>query len=92
MVCKLTKPVRRVTNETVRDGSKFRALVVSIYPAGFIGLRPQGTRREETIPTEAVFERAIKMRLAREAQERMQKKADKAGVSLAVYTRRKRGR
>jgi hypothetical protein len=37
-------------------------------------LRLQGTRREETIPIEAVYERSVKMRLAMEQAERRKKR------------------
>jgi hypothetical protein len=66
----LHKPVRRRTREVRRDRGKFRAIIVTLYPAGHIGLRLHGTRREETIPIEAVYERAVKMRLALEQAEK----------------------
>jgi hypothetical protein len=37
-------------------------------------LRLQGTRREETIPIEAVYERAVKMRLALEQAEKRKRR------------------
>ena len=86
----LTKPVRRKTNEYRRDRSKLRAIIVSIYPAGYMGLRLEGTQREETIPIQAAYERAVKMRLAAEDQEKLKRKADKAGVSVTVYARRRK--
>lgn len=64
MTTTLTKPVKRRSNTLRRDRAKMRAIVITLYPAGFIGLRLEGTRREETIPLEHVYERAIKMRLA----------------------------
>jgi hypothetical protein len=57
-----------------RDRGRLRAIIVTLYPAGHIGLRLQGTRREETIPIEAVYERAVKMRLALEQAERRKKR------------------
>jgi hypothetical protein len=66
MTTKLNKPVSRISNEQVRDGSKIRNLVVTLYPGGGIGLRPQGTRREEIYPLEAVYHTALKMRVAAE--------------------------
>lgn len=91
MATRITKPVRRITQESFRDRSKFRDVIVTIYPLR-IGLRLQGLRNEESIPIAAVYERAVKMRLASEYRERMEKKAQKAGVSYAVYVRRKRSR
>ena len=43
------KCVTRRSEEFIRDSTKLRRLVVTIYPAGFIGLRPEGTRHEETM-------------------------------------------
>jgi hypothetical protein len=74
MTTTLSKPVKRRSNEFRRDLGKARVIVVTLYPAGYIGLRLQGTRREETIPIEAVYERAIKMRLALEKAERKKKR------------------
>lgn len=63
MATRLTKPVSRVSNETVRDTGKFRQLVITIDPAGLIELRPQGTRRAETYPIEALYYLALKTRV-----------------------------
>lgn len=86
----LRKPVKRKSHEHRFDRGKRRAIVVTLYPAGFIGLRLEGTRREETLPIEVAYERAVKTRLAAEATERLKKKAAKAGVPFAQYARRKR--
>ena len=64
MTTKLNKEVSRVSNETIRDGGKVRQLVVTLYPNGTIGLRPQGTRREEVYPLEAIYFAAVKARVA----------------------------
>lgn len=76
MTTTLKKPVTRRTGEnvTVRDRSKWRKIVVTLYPAGFIGLRLEKTRREETITLEAVYERAIMSRVARERMEKLNAK------------------
>ena len=66
MTIKLDKQVSRVSRELVRDGSKFRQLVVTLYPSGDIGIRPQGTRREERFPLEGVYHLAVKARVAAE--------------------------
>lgn len=70
----LYKPVRRRTGIVRRDRGKMRPIVVTMYPAGTLGLRLLGTRREETIPIEAVYERAVKMRVALEQAERAAKR------------------
>ena len=66
MTTPLNKSVSRVSQERVRDGSKYRNLVITLYPSGDIGLRPQGTRREERYPLEAVYHIALKARVASE--------------------------
>lgn len=86
----LKKPIKRRSEELVRDGSKFRRLVVVVYPSGFIGLRPEGTRREETITIKLVWEKAVQARVLREARERDDKRAAKLGMSYGQYVRRKR--
>lgn len=75
MTTALHKPVRRRTRELRREGGKLRAVIVTLYPAGHIGLRLHGTRREETIPIQAVYERAVKMRLALEQAEKRTRRA-----------------
>lgn len=66
MATPLSKPVARVSAETVRDAGKTRPLVITLYPNGTIGLRPQGTRREEVYPLAAVYSLAVKARVAEE--------------------------
>lgn len=85
MTTKLSKPVKRVSNESRYESGKLRPIIVTIYPAGFIGLRLQGTRREETMPIEAAWERAIKMRVAQEAEDKLREKAELAGIPISRY-------
>jgi hypothetical protein len=77
MTTHLKKAVKRRTNETRRDKGKHRAIIIIVYPAGFIGFRLQGTRTEERIPIQAAYERAIKMRLAFEKAEKARKRKEK---------------
>lgn len=74
MTTELTKPVRRRSNEYRRDRSKMRRIIVAIYPGGYIGLRLEKTRREETIPILAAYDVAVKMRVAGERAERARAK------------------
>jgi hypothetical protein len=90
MTTLLHKPVKRKTHEQRFESGKRRAIIVTLHPAGYIGFRLEGTRREETMPIEAAWERAVKMRLALETTERLKRKAEKAGVSYAYYMRRTR--
>jgi hypothetical protein len=48
----LKKAVTRRSDELYR-GSKRRRIVVTLYPAGFIGLRLEKCRREETLSIRA---------------------------------------
>src|SRR6267378_2064060 len=43
----LKKALTRRSEELYRDRSKFRRIVVTLYPAGFIGLRLEKCRRQE---------------------------------------------
>ena len=72
----LHKPVTRRTDNEIRDGAKRRRLVVTIYPGGVIGLRPEKTRREELLSVESAYSLAVKQRVAKE---RADKAATKAG-------------
>lgn len=66
----LNKLVKRRTDTVVRDTGKSRRLVVTLYPGGVIGLRPEKTRREEIISVEAAWSAAVKMRVAKERSEK----------------------
>lgn len=63
---RLNKKVTRHSDTTVRDGSKLRALVVTLYPGGLLGLRPAKTRREELVPLDFVYSFAVKLRVQNE--------------------------
>ncbi len=71
MTTRLKKPVKRLSEaSSVRDGGKPRRLVIAIYPAGFIGIRPEGTRREELLDITSMYWFAIKQRVAVEQSQR----------------------
>ena len=75
-VTALTKPVsRRADAAVVRERGKLRALVVTLYPSGVIGLRQERTRQEETITLAAVWSMAVRMRVRQEqADKKKQRK------------------
>jgi hypothetical protein len=89
MTTTLHKPKKRKTHERRYERGKSRAIVVTLLSGGLYGLA-SCTRREETLPIEVAWERAVKMRLAAEATDRLKKKAAKAGVPYAQYVRRRR--
>ena len=66
----LKKAVRRRSEALYRDRSKFRRIVVTLYPAGFIGLRLEKCRHEETLSIGAAFEVAVHTRVMRQQAER----------------------
>lgn len=67
---RLTKPVRRTSDATVRDGRKRRELVITLYPGGFMGLRMAKCRTEETIPLDTVYCLAVKLRVQSERKQK----------------------
>jgi hypothetical protein len=66
----LKKAVTRRSEELYRDRSRYRRIVVTLYPAGFIGLRLEKCRREETLSMRAAYETAVQTRVMRERTER----------------------
>jgi hypothetical protein len=66
----LKKAVTRRSEELYRDRSKYRRIVVTLHPAGFIGLRLEKCRYEETLSLRAAYETAVHTRVMREREER----------------------
>ena len=66
----LKKRVTRRSEELYRDRSRSRRIVVTLYPAGFIGLRLEKCRREETLSIRAAYETAVQTRVLRQLAER----------------------
>jgi hypothetical protein len=62
----LKKAVTRRSEERMRDRSKFRRIVVTLHPVGFIGLRLEKCRREETLSLRAAYETAVQTRVMHE--------------------------
>jgi hypothetical protein len=52
----LKKSVTRRSEELYRDRSIYRRIVVTLYPSGFIGLRLEKCRHEETLSIRAAYE------------------------------------
>jgi hypothetical protein len=66
----LKKAVTRRSEERMRDRSKFRRIIVTLHPAGFIGLRLEKCRHEETLSIRAAYETAVRTRVMRKQAER----------------------
>lgn len=71
----LTKTVRRRSEEYFRDRSKMRRIIVSIHPGGFIGLRLEKCRKEETLSISAAYRMAVSARVSFERMEKAKKKS-----------------
>lgn len=69
--------ITRRSEELYRDRSKFRRLIVTLYPAGYIGLRLEKCRKEETISLRAAYEAATLSRVQRERSEKAKAKGTK---------------
>jgi hypothetical protein len=61
-------PLKRTV--TRRSEEKYRRIVVTLYPAGFIGLRLEKCRHEETLSIRAAYETAVVTRVMRERAQR----------------------
>lgn len=79
MTTPCTKPVSRLSSVAVRDGTKRRLLVVTLHGT-FLELRPQGTRRTETIDLESSYFQAVKARVFRDRMARAKARAERKGA------------
>jgi hypothetical protein len=66
----LKKAVPRRSEELMRDRSKFCRIIVTLHPAGFIGLRLEKCRHEETLSIRAAYETAVQTRVRRKQADR----------------------
>jgi hypothetical protein len=74
----LTRKVTRRSSETYRDRSKLRRIVITLYPTGFIGLRLEKTRQEETLSLPAAYEMAVRARVAFERPRKAKRKGGRS--------------
>lgn len=70
----LKNAVTRRSEELYRDRSRYRRIVVTLYPAGYIGLRLEKCRHEETLSIRAAYETAVQTRVMRQRTERHKEK------------------
>lgn len=73
------RPVTRKTAATFRDRGKERAISVTVYPNGTLGLRLEYQRQEEMISLATVYSIAIQRRVSEERQQRKVKRK-KTGI------------
>jgi hypothetical protein len=88
----LKTAVTRRSEELYRDGSKFRRIVVTLYPAGFIGLRLEKCRHQETLSIRAAYETAVQTRVMRQAHRAPQRQAVPCDARPPVKAEKVRGR
>lgn len=74
----LTKSVTRRTDDRIQWPGGSKRLVVTLYPNGLIGLRPEKTRREETIPVTHCYSIALKARVLAEREAKRAKRRARA--------------
>ena len=77
MTTKLRKPVHRESQLTIRDGSKVRAVIVSLMPGDVICLRPKGTRRAELLAVDTAWRYAVTLRVRAEVAARKSKRKER---------------
>ena len=70
----LKRTITRRSEELYRDRSKYRRIVVTLYPAGYIGLRLEKCHHEETLSIRAAYEIAVQTRVMRKQAERRKDK------------------
>lgn len=71
---KAAKPITKRT-EALTPRPKARRIVVTVYPAGHLGLRAERSRREELLDIGAAYCRAVKERvLAERAQRKLNRR------------------
>lgn len=72
----LSKPVTRRSEVTKRSAGKLLRIVVTMYPDGYLGLRLERSRKEETIALAAVYDIAVKQRVAWERSQKAKAKKE----------------
>jgi hypothetical protein len=71
------KAIPRRVADLVRDGGRLRRLVVTVYPNGTIGLRPERTRREEVVSAGGIWQRAVRDRVVAERQAKIKARKER---------------
>jgi len=83
----LTKPVRRMTNGKL-DGSygpdRDKRIAVTLLPGDMLQLRPERTRRAETIALIDVYRYAVRCRVNASVLERARAKKESRAIRLAA--------
>lgn len=83
----LTKPVTRKSDAEL-DGSfgpdRNKRIVVTIHPGGLLTLRPERTRRAETVALIDVYRFAIRSRVNRTHLEKARERKEKKAIRLAA--------
>ena len=83
----LTKPVRRKTNSVLGydfGPDRGHAIILTVHPDGRLELRPERTRRAETIHLLDVYRFAIRCRVNRGQLEKARLAKEKRAIRLAA--------
>lgn len=75
MTTSIKKALKRKTNESYRNGSKARKLIITLHTTDVIGIREEGCRGEEFLSIQGAYQYAIRNRLARERLDKGKAKA-----------------
>lgn len=75
----IRKAIPRRVADMVRDGGRLRRLVITVYPNGAIGLRPERTRREEIVSAGGIWQRAVKDRVMAERAAKIKARKERRG-------------
>lgn len=79
MTTELKKPVSRRTETVRRDRGKLRRYVITLYPGDLIGFRLEKCRQEELLPVGVAYETAVRLRVAKERDEKKKSRLVKRG-------------
>lgn len=75
----LNKKVSRRTESVRRDRGKFRRYIISLHPGDLIGVRLEKCRSEEFLPVGVAYEMAVRLRVAKERDEKRKSRLVKRG-------------
>lgn len=70
----LSRKVKRISDATVREAGRPRAIVVIISPPGTISFRAKGCRRTYSLDLETCYTMAVRAHVEAEKKKRKQKR------------------
>ena len=88
----LTKPVKRVTRDLIREAGKVREVVVTLRPPNVLGFRAKGCRREYRLTAEVCYIMAVRAHVAEQKKAKDKARKEKKRANIRKGTHKKRGR